>query len=1303
MQKKSYPDPFAPPLILITTIPGTTLPSFGLPQHTTVAYLQSFSRLVPIHFQLACIVRSRLNQAEMTTSSNASTRLSETTTELFRLWCHSCWQQDDNDDDTRLQKEACSFFASLKDTTEVKIQDGTVLRTKGSHEAALAVLIQGMHPIWSGTRGDHAAHQVPGLLARRRALLCLKGALEGCSSAKLTDQNPLSTSLVRSLGNFLVQIAGPVVVQEEGEEEEDPDSDLDEQLRDTALSTLQVVLEAPLSPDDVAAALGLRLELALTAVQRRCAVPDLVDDEPPRPMGRVRSGLATLPRSRRSLCFTVLQAAVVSSSVDLQSAVFSMDIVKEAASFVQFAASCLHGESDPRCLLQLLKLLNSLQKSLLPIFRTKASPHVFPASEIFDAVSPYYPIQFTPPPNDVHGITKEGLTAALWNVLAFADYDKELVEAGYDTMVSLSLGLVMDTLEPPPEDGPVTAEEQLHSLKDLHSLLLGFPLEEVDTEVSVSNRILLLEATTLRHVNDTVWSIHGQAARKMDTEVSQRLVHHCRTYLSRLAWLVEQATNARTRSSSALYDVVVTSRLGSLSEDNPNDLAYLACLASSGGVQCLQKSLEMGLSPRVERLGRIDPAEASSVCDSIAVMIAACRAGCHRMLQRGVTLTPHPLQPYALSCLKVLQGILQEIPSVGAARAIESLLTAAPYQVWEDSMPETQIPDILNLFLKPILMTPSVVAVDEDVKWCECCAQSIPQLLALSREDMSLSILAQEPIRSAVDGVLSQLIESTVVVGSNGRRFDREALGRACFLSDSIAQQSTTGLLKRLTAASSSQGKVAACVVASLSCVLEEGGIKPSREIQRITEGVTLVDLVHTLSKYGGNEDAGMETGFGTSVLQLPPTEKDFKSFESQISNLYRIVLPIIPDYSKVVVNSHRKEVLSSLEKLLPPLKQSDTLKLSLLLPFAAKLLQNTKEFSRDEEVLWISARSYLADFALGDDPPEARKYAAEALHGILTRIDLQNTNCPVTPLMKDVVLQSMKSALSEALNRVRLKRDADREISRAAHLVAFMGLLGSASALRGGVSSRTADDITLFLMDLASQSEASLADSASDTVTLSALPESAAVLSISAAEAFGSILMAGASSAIWKQRLGYFALKRIKTISTPTRPPSVGLVLVVSYLVCSMDLKSQSQDVLALLVQIMLGGLKSIDAGASVPNSSEDSHAMPGSVKKTTLAALVKMQYICQEAIEPSLYAATTGVLRAYATTSSDDSTEDIVCFKVLALQFLEAVATQPISRDAVGRLKHAVIAIVGSTLNEKTSILRHASVDVLNSWHVV
>ena len=56
------------------------------------------------------------------------------------------------------------------------------------------------------------------------------------------------------------------------------------------------------------------------------------------------------------------------------------------------------------------------------------------------------------------------------------------------------------------------------------------------------------------------------------------------------------------------------------------------------------------------------------------------------------------------------------------------------------------------------------------------------------------------------------------------------------------------------------------------------------------------------------------------------------------------VALPIIPDHSKGVVAAHRQGLLVSLEKVLPPLNQADTVKLSLLLPFVSKVLQNSHD-----------------------------------------------------------------------------------------------------------------------------------------------------------------------------------------------------------------------------------------------------------------------------------------------------------------------------------------------------------------------
>ena len=115
------------------------------------------------------------------------------------------------------------------------------------------------------------------------------------------------------------------------------------------------------------------------------------------------------------------------------------------------------------------------------------------------------------------------------------------------------------------------------------------------------------------------------------------------------------------------------------------------------------------------------------------------------------------------------------------------------------------------------------------------------------------------------------------------------------------------------------------------------------------------------------------------------------------------------------------------------------------------------------------------------------------------------------------------------------------------------------------------------------------------------------------------------------------------------------------------------------------------------------DGFEMPSAAKTVTLAALVKIQTRRPDIVEPFLYALVTGVLRSYATVHKSDSLQDVISFKVLALQVLETTANQPINKDSFTRLKHAVIAILSATLNEKASILRHAAVGVLNAWHAI
>jgi hypothetical protein len=59
------------------------------------------------------------------------------------------------------------------------------------------------------------------------------------------------------------------------------------------------------------------------------------------------------------------------------------------------------------------------------LFGALASPFIntLQVSITHMAVAPITQLRFTPPPNDVHGITKSGLKAALLSVLAYTGYD----------------------------------------------------------------------------------------------------------------------------------------------------------------------------------------------------------------------------------------------------------------------------------------------------------------------------------------------------------------------------------------------------------------------------------------------------------------------------------------------------------------------------------------------------------------------------------------------------------------------------------------------------------------------------------------------------------------------------------------------------------------------------------------------------------------------------------------------------------------------------------------------------------------
>jgi hypothetical protein len=167
----------------------------------------------------------------------------------------------------------------------------------------------------------------------------------------------------------------------------------------------------------------------------------------------------------------------------------------------------LHGESDPRCLLQLLQLFDSVLVVFHSILNDNGNNNYYNNTVIvsifFDAVSPYYPVQFHPPPNDVHGITRSSLRKAVLRVLSCTLYDTEPYEGSDENMSSLTCCLILDCLVPSSDDEPITYTEQVEILEDLHSFLF-------DSYGSGSTITILenLDIKQLQHVAEALQKIH---------------------------------------------------------------------------------------------------------------------------------------------------------------------------------------------------------------------------------------------------------------------------------------------------------------------------------------------------------------------------------------------------------------------------------------------------------------------------------------------------------------------------------------------------------------------------------------------------------------------------------------------------------------------------------------------------------------------------------------------------------------------------------------------------------------------------
>ncbi|KAJ0406912.1 hypothetical protein P43SY_001763 [Pythium insidiosum] len=121
-----------------------------------------------------------------------------------------------------------------------------------------------------------------------------------------------------------------------------------------------------------------------------------------------------LGQAMRKQCYSLMQTALELSPV--KNLLLEKDEL--GREFAQAFLSSMEGEKDPRNLLLCLKIARELLVALAPVFEKHDGVLL---QQYFDVVSCYFPITFTPPPNDPYGITSEELILSLRKAMAASD------------------------------------------------------------------------------------------------------------------------------------------------------------------------------------------------------------------------------------------------------------------------------------------------------------------------------------------------------------------------------------------------------------------------------------------------------------------------------------------------------------------------------------------------------------------------------------------------------------------------------------------------------------------------------------------------------------------------------------------------------------------------------------------------------------------------------------------------------------------------------------------------------------------
>mmetsp|Transcript_12211 Transcript_12211/g.22894 ORF Transcript_12211/g.22894 Transcript_12211/m.22894 type:complete len:1322 (-) Transcript_12211:95-4060(-) len=1028
------------------------------------------------------------------------------------------------------------------------------------------------------TLGPAVSSNLSTLSSKVMALSYILGAFDVFRPVRLLESSvSLPLEMMNSVSNFMLELCGPFADSSAFDpngyhdkvtkDNENGDVVLSDDVRDEAMRCVCALLETESSDAvSISSCMQFRVKVAKRAVQRRCMSIDDCDTEeygddddddydmkesgaPTEEEAKILSDLSLLPRAKRSLCFHILEAAVNGLDVDkaigdgLNSDVTSL-CCKDLVEFTVFASSCLHGETDPRCLMQMLRLLQRILFVISPIVESARSLHAddsfcaFPFTTMFDAVAVYYPVRFTPPPNDPHGITREGIHHLLMGVLTYTDSSNEnnirinKDETTSMSMTTLAAGLFLERISPPrttdlyDDDDDAqdisTVRDRIEALDDLNNLIYK---GQEDTTLILKQ----ISLSIVKEMSNALYRCHEDAASSVtkseqDMIEYKKLADSCRHFVRKIAYDFEKLFHsASTRDNdnfSVLWNVFVGDRVEDVTGvivSSPQSLkgrmgtAYLASLAACGGEKTLRLCLDSIVPSLIAILetsmhegdANRDEEKVSTIVYSLSALFSSCKLSMEQIHKEGINIHPHPLEIYASTVLQALchiiersqQDVMDEL-EISAVQALESLLLSIPGSILKKSEDNNTncVKNIIKSTSEKLLSQPSYIEGD-DAKWKIACARFLGSVVGKglhggkveSDHNRRTLLESDAEIVSYVETYLYPFVmESSKKIINDAdtkcQRCDWTILTYACEVDQEYAVRRIVSQLYK-------------DLVSSVKCAISID------ERANIDEMVNIAKAISHVMKSGGpevttvfhgmsqKEDDGadildalisnpkqqVEKGDEMSSLLLPEMRALYRSQADKAIKISHVVLPhMLPVYSSNVPDVKVEEILNRVSQVIPPLSDWDGVELSTLLPILSIILANDTELGCQNHI-----RKTLVQIV-----PDLVDYTLNKEANLGTRSAAASCSFSIISKYQEdmnscIGLNLMRCNITpHIVNNIESLSAGDFNSYHRNDLVDSLNLaamIASASSQRGGASARTADEIARFLALLSCEGAANV------------------------------------------------------------------------------------------------------------------------------------------------------------------------------------------------------------------------------------